>query len=240
MKKYIIKTAVLSLSIALSAIELTSCKESDMKVYDDKPAIFFPKGDARNGVNGVRIDTAHVSFFHNPGKEELQVPYKVMLIGRVLDEDKEYSVEVVDSLSTAKADEYELPEKIIFRKGVVADSLYIKIFKKERLSTESTMLVLNIKENENFGLGYSNMLRVKLRFDNIASKPGWWDDTIRYVYFGEFSIAKYEVFMNISGRIDIVGLEAWELRRLCLDMREYIKKEGITEDDGSPMEIVGY
>lgn len=240
MKKYIIKTAVLSLFITLSVIQLTGCKEAEMKVYDDKPAIFFPARSDQSNTTGTKIDTAYVTFFHHPGETELKVPFRIKLIGRLLTQDTEYRLETVDSLTTAKADEYSLPEKIVFKKGTSTDSLYITVFKNERLSTESARLVLRIVENENFDLGYSDMLQISLRFDNIASKPKWWDKTIEFVYLGKFSIEKYNVFIEVSKRTDIVGLETWELRQLCLDMKDYISENGITEKDGSEMEIVCY
>lgn len=238
MEKNIMKTIFISLFVALTAIQLTGCQEAKIILFEDKPALYFPRGSEPDGIYGTRIDTAHVSFFHNPGKETLDVPYKIRLIGRLLTEDTEYSVEVVDSLTTAKPDEYRLPEKILFKKGTATDFLNITIIKKERLSTESAMLVLSVKENDNFKLGYNNMLRISLRFDNIVSKPVWWDKTIEFVYLGKFSAKKYHIYVEHSGKVDIEGLEPWELRNICLDMKNYIKENGITEEDGTPMEIV--
>lgn len=234
MKKNKIITIVLFLCTTLSLTQFTSCKESNIETYVEKNALYFPKEE--NYLYG--IDTAHISFFHNPGKDVLVVPFKIMLIGNLLKEDTEYAVEVIDSLTTATTDEYALPKKIIFRKGLPADTLYISIFNKERLSEIAVTLALKIVENDNFKAGYANMQKINLRFDAVASEPEWWDEIIKFVYLGKFSVAKYEVFITVSGRIDIEGLEAWELRQICLDMKDHIKKNGITEDDGSPMEII--
>lgn len=236
MKKNIIRTVALSLSIILLTLQITSCKEAEIEIYDEKAAIYFPNNDG----NKYGIDTAHVSFFHNPGKDVLSVPFRVVLIGELLKEDTEYSVEIIDSLTTATPDEYALPKKILFRKGAPIDTLHISIFRKERLLQTSVTLALKIIENENFKIGYYNMQRIRLRFDDIVSQPLWWDNVIEYVYMGKFSVRKYNVYIEVSGKVDIDGLESWELRQICLDMKDYIKEHKIVEEDGSPMKIICY
>lgn len=237
MKKYnlsAIKT--ITLSCALFVALSTGCKEEMTDTYIAKHSIFFPKKDKAN----KRIDTVYVSFFNNPGKDELKVPFKINLIGNILDSDTEYSVEVIDSLTTAVAGEYALPEKILFRKGVPTDSLYITIFKKESLLTKSATVTLQIAENENFRVGYSDRQQIKLRFDNIISKPSWWNKEIESVYLGKFSPKKYQLYIETSGKTSTEGLEGWQLREICLKMKKRIEEEKITEEDGSPMEIKSY
>lgn len=239
MKINIVKNrTLLLLTCTLSLMQLTGCKEADSITFNEKHALYFPTRDAITMKYG--IDSSYVSFFHNPGKEEMSIPFVVNLIGDILKEDKEYKLEIIDSMTTAQINEYKLPEKLIFRKGRSVDTLYVKIFKTSRLSTSDARVAFRVVENENFRPGYYNMLRVKARFDNIVSVPPWWDKMITFVYMGEFSVAKYELFINLSGKINIEGLEAWELRKICLEMKDYIIKNGITEEDGSPMEIACY
>lgn len=236
----ITKTITLFFCIAFISMQFSSCKKVEMKIFTDKSAIYFPTETGWLGADKKGIDSVHVSFFHNPGKEELTIPFRIALIGGLLAKDTEYELEIIDSLTTAKPDEYALPERLLFKKGVNMDSLFIKIFKKDRLSESDARVVFKIVENENFRQGYFNKLTVKLRFDNIISKPTWWDNIIEFVYLGAFSAKKYEVFIIVSGLNTIEGIEPWELRQICLDMRKYIEKEGITEVDGSPMEIAAY
>lgn len=237
MKRNIINhLVILSLSL-FSLFHFGGCKQEDTLTYDEKPALYFPLEDKEAKKKG--IDSAHVSFFHFSGHSELLIPFRVAIIG-TLESDLEYRVEVIDTMTTAITGEYELPERLIFRAGRQFDTLYVKVLKTDRLSTTDVKVAFRIVENENFRKGYFNMQTVKLRFDNIVSKPGWWDKTIEKVYFGKFSAAKYEVFKTVANQLDIEGFEPWELRQLCLDMKEYIKENNITEADGSEMIIVGY
>lgn len=239
MKKYInsIKTGTLLFVVSLFAMPITSCSEAEMQVFESKHGIYFPisEKDKRG------IDSAYVSFFQNPGKDRIIVPFKIMLIGDLLTEDTEYKLEVIDSLTTALPEEYALPEKMLFRKGRNADTLYVTVFNKDRLSDTDVRVAFNVVENENFRAGYYNMQKIKIRFDNIIGKPLWWDKSIELIYLGTFSVEKYQLFIRASGgEITAEGLEAWELRKICLYMKKLIEKEGITEEDGSPMEIVSY
>ena len=238
MKINIINKGLAVFAFVVAAMQLTSCQEDETLVFDTKPALYFPNYEKETSLRG--IDSAYVSFFHNPGLNELTIPFKVSLVGQILKQDTEYRIEIIDSLTTAKSDEFELPEKLIFRKGVVADSLYVKVFKTARLNTTDARVTIKLIENDNFGLAYYDKLIVKLRFDNLVSKPTWWDNEIDYVYMGLFSPEKFTVFVKVSGQSNIDGIEAWELRKICLDMKKYIADNGITEADGSEMEIAAY
>ncbi|MFR7877602.1 MAG: DUF4843 domain-containing protein [Butyricimonas paravirosa] len=48
-----------------------------------------------------RLDTVNYSFSHYVGVEDIEHQFKINLIGNLLEEDAEYKVIVVDSLTTA-------------------------------------------------------------------------------------------------------------------------------------------
>ena len=70
-----------------------------------------------------------------------------------MEEDAEYEVIVVDSLTTATEDQYTIKNPV-FRKGRSSDSLSVVVHKTPALKDKSVHLTLRLVENENFGLGY--------------------------------------------------------------------------------------
>lgn len=220
-------------------VSFVGCKEAQVETFDQKPVLYFPITDGLfNGLKGM--DSMYVSFSHYPESDQITCAFKISLIGNILTSDTEYSVEVVDSLTTAKADEYTIPDVLMFKKGVSKDEFKVTINRKERLKTTDTKVVIKLKENKNFGLGFYNQLTVKLRFDDFKVQPLWWKGEIIDVYFGKYSGAKYDVFYAVSKRITIEGLEPWQIREIGLNMEKYILENGTLDEDGKLMELPIY
>ena len=81
--------------IAILMLCFTGCSISEIDKYTDKNALFFPKTEVYD--SNIILDSVFASFSHYPGIDELSIPFKVSLIGRFLDQDKEYSISVVES-----------------------------------------------------------------------------------------------------------------------------------------------
>ena len=79
-------------------------------------------------------------------------------------------------------------------------------------------------------------------YGNYPLKPSWWTLYIETSYLGAYSAEKFKAFYNFckeSGMsVDVVAeKEASELRELSLKFKKYIQEHGLTESDGSPMEL---
>lgn len=241
MKKldYRIKSLAL---FSLICLCLTACKIDEIETYHSKRALFFPRVHPENSQ--LIIDSVFVSFSHYQGKDELQVPFTISLVGPLLKQDLEYVVTIDQEKTTAQKIDYVLPEKCLFRKGMIRDTLWVTI-KKANLKDDDYLLVMRVEANENFSVGYYNRQVAKLAFNNIISQPGWWDKQITEVFFGAYSYKKLTTIIDAAKEagIEFVGTEEMplsEIRKIALIAKYYIAKNGITEDNGDEMIIVVY
>lgn len=223
-------------------ISLTACKTDEIGVYNAKQALFFPRLNPTN--TKIIIDSINVSFTHYPGAEELEIPFRVSLIGTSLLEDLQYSVSVVEERTTAPKDSYDFPKNPIFRKDMSHDTLWIKI-KRANLGDKELLLVVKINENENFEQGFFNNVTARLAFNDIKSKPAWWNADIINNYFGTYSFEKYETIIKAANEEGIIftsteGLTPTEKREIAIITKDYIAKNGITELSGEDMIIIAY
>jgi len=182
----------------------------------------------------VRRDTVNLSLTHYVGVNEVRYPFKILLVGDLLTEDTEYKVVRVDSLSTAKEGMVTLPDKLLFRKGVSADSLWVTIYKDKVEKNEEYCIAYQLVDNENFDAGYAGYTTVKVWFNNSVSKPLWWDEEIERVFLGKWSQEKFEALVLVTGILSFEGLSATEKRRYSLRLKEYI------EDNDLSMELPVY
>lgn len=216
------------------------CDGLKVEPFGEERALYFEKRIPDD--NGWKyVDTAEIAITNYPGQELIRHPFRVCLIGDTLAEDAGYEVVIVDSLTTAREGMVTLPGQFIFRRGMVIDSLWLTIHTNEVNEGERFCITFRLVANEVFGNGYKGYQEVKLWFNNIESKPLWWDQRIEEVYLGAWSARKFETLVIATGGINTFeGLSATEMRLYALKLQEYIRNNGITEADGSPMEVPIY
>lgn len=224
MKRYILAVLFIGLMFA--------CHYDEVEVYDAGRLIFIS--------DSAGIDTTKTSFKHHLGEDSYSVPFHVHMIGEKSDTDLEYRLEVIDSLTTALPAEYELPQPALLRKERFRDTLWIKLKKTDRLATETVRLVVQLAENQNFRLGYTDKLTASVTFNDQMSRPEWWNNDIIQNFLGAYSDEKYLAFYECTGLDDLKGYAAWEIRQFTLIFKKYIEDHNLTEKDGSPMTVVAY
>lgn len=234
-----IKSIILLLMICFC---LTSCKIDEIEPYNSKRSLFFPKLHPKDSK--ITIDSLYVSFSHHNGKDELKIPFTVSLVGQLLDKDMEYVVSVDKEKTTAQEIDYILPEKCIFRKGQVSDTLWVTV-KKANLKDKEVLLVMKVTENETFTPGYYNRQIAKLAFNNIISQPTWWNEQITDVFFGVYSYKKFVTIIDAAAEkgiefISTEDLKPSEIRKIALIAKDYISKNEVKEEDGTEMIILVY
>lgn len=215
-----------------ATLVVSGCKTSEMARFGDERLLYFPNDSDSNSIM--------FSFFHNQGKDKIEKSFEVCLIGKLTDSELEYNVEVVDSLTTAQKEDYTLAEKQFFRPDRTNDSVIVTLNKTAHLSTENVVLTLCLRPNRNFGLGFRDRQIVKISYNNFVSLPEWWTTEVVEIYFGDFSVRKYEVMFEAAGANTIVDLEPSDIRDIALKMKEYIQTNNVEESDGSPMIIPCY
>ena len=209
---------------------LWACNMDEVEVYTSSRYLFFP--DSSKG-----LDTARFSFFHYPGEEIHDVDFYIALTGMPASEDLTYRVEVVDSLTTARAEDYEMPQNLTFPAGKTLDVLKIRCKNvRQELEKTSVTVAFRIVANENFLPGLTGKQIVKVTFDNIRTAPLWWEGDLKEYILGEYSHKKYEHLVIATGVNDWSELSLSEARELTMKFKAYLIENGITEEDGvTPM-----
>lgn len=223
---------------------MQSCDTEGTDAYGQDKFLYFERQVKRpsgTSYEWVRVDTAVISVAHYPNLEQIEHPFRVCLVGETLAADAEYKVTIVDSLTDMKEGMVTFPDKLIFKKGVIMDSLWLTIHSDKVTVDGEFYITLRVVENENFGVGYKGYTDVKLRFNNKNTKPDWWDARIVEVYLGEWSPEKFDALVIATGGItSFEGLFAGEMRLYSLMLKDYIEENGITEKDGEPMVVPIY
>lgn len=216
-------------------LAIAGCREQETPTFTAKSMLYIQQEDFADGES---IDLAHLtkSFASYAGASEMEVSFKVNLIGHVTDYDRPFEVAVVEEETTAEENEYEI-EAPVLKAGEISTDLKIKLFKTQRMDEEKVTLTILLLAGKHFNLGYEDQLTAQVTYDNTPLKPDWWTEFIALCYLGEYTPAKYNAFYNYCGLTDISDLEPSELRELVLGFKEYIQENGITEEDGSPMEL---
>ncbi len=222
--------------MALAGIlAIAGCREQETPTFTAKSMLYIQQEDFADGES---IDLAHLtkSFASYAGASEMEVSFKVNLIGHVTGYDRPFEVAVVEEETTAEENEYAI-ETPVLKAGEITTDLKIKLFKTPRMDEEKVTLTILLLAGKHFNLGYEDQLTAQVIYDNTPLKPEWWTEFIALCYLGEYTPAKYNAFYNYCGLTDISDLEPSELRELVLGFKEYIEENGITEEDGSPMEL---
>lgn len=219
---------------------IQSCDTLKIDSYGNERALYFERY-ITEGKGWKYVDTAVLSLINYPNRDLIMHPFRVCLIGDTLPEDVEYSVMVVDSLTTAREGMVTLPERIVFQKGRVIDSLWLTVHADRLGKNKEYYITYQLMANANFGVGYKGYTQVKLWFHNRSSQPLWWTQRVVDVYLGVWSAKKFETLIIATEGINsFEGLSASEMRYYSLLLKEYIRVNGITETDGSPMIVPIY
>lgn len=152
--------------------------------------------------------------------KEVEISVPVTLAGRISDKTQNFSIRVVDSLTTAVAGtHYSLDST---RNIIPAHSskghIYAKLKKTEDMSDVSYTLGLEITGNDNFKHG-SNRL-VVITFSNRLEKPEWWytDAKANIGYYTQRKLALWFEFWKINDGSDPwIDCKEWKYGRWIWD-----------------------
>ncbi len=218
------------------------CSTEEIESWKTERALYFEKR-MRNleSHSWERVDTASISIPNYFNQDEIKHYFKINLLGDTLSIDTEYALIVVDSMTTAEEGMVTLPENIVFHKGVISDSLALTVHADKVPEGKAYKITYRLLPNEHFMLGYKDYLQVILHFNNKESCPPWWDARIVEVYLGKWSQKKMETLYIATGGISsFENFGATECRYYALQLKLYIEKNGVTEENGEPMMVPIY
>lgn len=173
----------------LIGCSLLGCQENERVLYTEKPAVYFSSMTEK--------DSIFYSFASGLTDEDI-VSIPVRIIGTSIDKDRYIMIEV-DPTSTAKKGVHykDLSESVLLEAGNVETEIKITVMNRE-LENGDVKLILNLKTNEDFSLGYAGLLKAKLVITDQLVKPSYWDMPLS-LYYGTYSKAKHRVCIQLQG-----------------------------------------
>lgn len=212
MKKYIV--------LALISLALFSCTEKGLGTYetDDRYVYFTPLED--------NSDSVSISFYNYPLNETIDMKIGVGLVGNLLAEDTPFHIEVIDTLTTAPKANYRLEQNPKFKQNAVKDTIVVTLVRTDDLK-ENVQITLQIVPNENFVGSVLTNRRMRIVFNNVASKPLWWDKTIDNLFLGPYSPEKLTEFIIATGVNDMTGMDFTTKRYYALIFKKAIEDKGL-------------
>ncbi|QEC43665.1 DUF4843 domain-containing protein [Pseudobacter ginsenosidimutans] len=211
----------------------SSCKKDEIELYKGDEYIQFSKN---------YTDSSAFSFLALPDEDEGAMPLTVELIGKPVDKDRQYKITVVKEASTAEEGNYALPSGFTLPANSIADTAWITIKKTPAISVKPLRLVLRITPTDDFRQGQTDYSIAIINISNVIAQPGWWKERVEWYFLGDYSNKKYQLFIQVTGKVDLNPANEPELRNYTILFKNYLLMEKdagrtVYEEDGSEMTV---
>ncbi|MHA4895883.1 DUF4843 domain-containing protein [Pedobacter sp. PWIIR3] len=184
--KLIIKNALLVLAAVLIFV---SCAK-DKELLFDQPASIYVES---------LPDSAEYSFATTPTTVVSDsVLMRFRIIGKASSKDRVINL-VPRAGATAKPGYHYKIGKAVVKANEFAAIVPIYLYRKAGLKDSTVIAIFDIKENEDFKLGFPSKLRFKLTISDILTKPAIWDNSWA-PYFGSYTQVKFRFLLTVTGR----------------------------------------
>ncbi|MBD0837013.1 DUF4843 domain-containing protein [Aestuariibaculum suncheonense] len=184
MKKLIFN--IITLGLVMAAV--FSC-DNDEFVYHEKDGVYFNV-----------TDSVYYSFKgKTTSSDTLKIPVKIM--GDVSDLDRSFKVMIDQENTTAEEGIHykALDETYTFSANKFTEDLELVVYKDDpALLTEDRIIALKLLPTNDFNLGYTDKIELKVYITNQIIKPSYWDDFLD-LYFGEYSKVKHNMAITVMG-----------------------------------------
>ena len=181
MKK--MKFALLYLSLGLLLI-VSGCEQEEIMKYDSSVT-------ALNFVS----KSVEYSFLGNAEDEYIQT-VDVRIMGNTTDVDRTFSVQVIDSLTTASADQYEIIGGVI-KANEFEGTLSVKLFNSPELADTTITLGVELIDSEAFNKGNVETNVFTLTWSDQVVLPSW--KYVKYFFCTASSTEAYRVLVASTG-----------------------------------------
>lgn len=180
----------IGLLIALPAI-MASCSKNEQLMYNEAPSIYV-----YNNVDSSVFTFATVPV--NVVEDTINVEFRI--IGTPSSADRTIKLEPRAG-ATAKAGYHYKVGPAIVKANADSTIVPIYLYRRAGLKDSTVSVILDVKENEDFKLGYLGRLRYKVSISDILSKPTIWDSAWS-PYFGSYSQVKFRFLLEATGRTE--------------------------------------
>ena len=181
----------------LSLLVLVACQERTPEFFQDITGVYFNNTSATMSVT----DSLDLTFVYEAGGE-MEVPVKVQLLGRSVEQDRPLAV-TVSSDNALEGVDYVLPQQAVMPAGASSVDYVVVLKRTDALKSERKMIHLTLHANEHFDLPVSKMeqiadtvsiVDVRIYFSDMFTKaPAAWDENL----LGEFTQQKFELICKV-------------------------------------------
>lgn len=178
-----------SLWMALLLLGTVSCQENERMIYAEKAAVYFSSVTEKDSIS--------YSFAAGLTDEDV-VSIPVKIIGEQVSYDRKIALSVDPASTAEEGTQYKnLPTELVLPAGAVETNINITVM-NNRLDEGDVKLILNLKTNDDFDLGYEGQHKAKLIITNQLVKPSYWDMPLS-LYYGSYTKAKHQLCIQIQG-----------------------------------------
>ncbi|TDQ78125.1 DUF4843 domain-containing protein [Sphingobacterium yanglingense] len=203
--------------IVIALIFFFSCKKNDQAPFFDANTSISISGDKQQGT---KADSLVYSFAVQPSSlQETNIKIHVRTVGNIVDSDREFSLVINPTLTTAEDAEFEFPKVFTMPANASTTTINVKIKRSERLKATNAKLVIDVAENKEFKPApiFKSLTdpyqtnRFSIVWTDVLTKPAEWDDGVYFLYmFGEWSKTKHQLIIDATGRASYTDLVPFE------------------------------
>jgi hypothetical protein len=227
------KINIINIVLLFSIIILASCTKEEIPLYDSEDYIYFKMDNESEYIQAFSLC---------PGKESVEVPVVIELIGNISDKDRKIAYSIVTEETTAAPENYDLPETFTFAKGKNIDTIYVKLNNTAALKNEIKTLALKLENSDDLLVGLPTNSVLHLKMHDKLAKPNWWNETIVNEFLGDYSDKKFQLFIEVTGVADLANKDEDFIRNYVLKFKYYLQQQRdagneVLEEDGAPMTV---
>lgn len=186
-----------------TVVGMTACQKAEKVSYHSADNIYFdldPWGER---------DSILYTFAYHPERLKDTVWIPVSISGNRGGMDRNYSVKVIDTATSAVVNKHYEPLKDLYKMpaGYGFQYMPVILYNTDTLLVKRTYsLTIQMVATGDFGTGFSSLITARIVFSNKLEKPKWWDMWLG----GYYSQVKHQLFRLAATTDDLStsGLDA--------------------------------